>query len=195
MRFLILCLAIVACDDSDRILVSSHLGDDVHVEDNSLYGCLNTRVDKLGQPQFHFITKDRVPIRRCTLGCDGKECRKPPQLCPANQDTECDDEIFCTKDTCVNGRCQYTPDDSLCGPGDTCAVEYGACTRYCYEDGDCDLGYGHECLDSGPADYLSEGAQLKCDVNTHLCLVTFSLRQCSTGMSCVMSSDRCVQSD
>lgn len=194
MRFLLLCMAFVACSGS----VDQEIGQDAvsYTVDNSVYDCLATRVDQAGQPQFFFVTRDGQPIRRCTLGCDGKKCLAPPVFCPGNKDIECEDEIPCTADTCVNGRCEYSPDDGLCpGSGNTCAVEYGACTKYCYEDGDCDLGYGHECLDPGPANYISEGALMKCDVNTHTCLVTFSLRQCSIGMSCIMTSDRCVNSE
>ena len=37
-------------------------------------------------------------------------------------DEECDDGVACTVDFCeADGRCSYTPNDSLCGDGDLCS--------------------------------------------------------------------------
>ena len=197
MRYLFLCLAFVACDAADRVEVSPYVSSDVVVVDNSVYGCLSTRVDEPGQPQFYFVTRDDQPIRRCTLGCDGKECLDPPVSCPGNQDTECDDKIPCTTDTCVNGRCEYSPDDSLCPRlGDTCAVEYGACTTYCFTDDDCDLEYGHECLESERgSELVSEFLQQKCDTVKRFCYVSLQIGNCGRHMTCVMTKERCVASE
>lgn len=42
---------------------------------------------------------------------------EPPSGCQRAAD--CDDEIDCTVDSCVNGACSHTPDDSVCS-GDNC---------------------------------------------------------------------------
>ncbi|MDH5492473.1 MAG: MopE-related protein, partial [Myxococcales bacterium] len=52
---------------------------------------------------------------------------------------ECDDGIPCTTDSCLDGRCESAPDDSLCAPGESCDPAEG-CIRPCSTDSDCDDG-------------------------------------------------------
>jgi hypothetical protein len=46
-------------------------------------------------------------------------------------DEECDDGIACTIDTCVNGTCVFTPDNTLCDDGVACTVDTCDATLGC----------------------------------------------------------------
>lgn len=79
-------------------------------------------------------------LEKCTLdkGCvpTGKECETA---------AECDDEIDCTKDGCVLGKCRHTPDDSVCAPTDPCIVD-----RICDADRGCVGGAPKSCAGARP---------------------------------------------
>jgi hypothetical protein len=55
-------------------------------------------------------------------------------------DTECDDLVACTSDTCVGGECQHAPDDGACTSGDVCDPVEGCGGRPCDDNADCDDG-------------------------------------------------------
>ncbi|RMD65641.1 hypothetical protein D6817_05670, partial [Candidatus Pacearchaeota archaeon] len=54
--------------------------------------------------------------------------------CTSNAD--CDDNIACTFDTCVEGQCYNLPNDNFCGEGEYCNAQSGRCEA---EDVSCQL--------------------------------------------------------
>ena len=193
MRFVTLfsLLAILACDRSVIAVNDTRLASDVSVDvqdvDNSVYACESTSVVEEGQPKFHFVLKDGVPVLRCGRGCDQDKC-----LIPTKCADGCDDGIPCTEDTCVNDLCVYTPRSQLCArDGDVCVPEYAGCVQGCNQSFDCDLDFGHECLDQpGGASYMKEEVVMVC-IQGH-CLQRLTLENCAEGQACAMTAERCV---
>jgi len=63
---------------------------------------------------------------KCTIAdtLEASGCLVPPPPPPAPEcvtDADCNDNVGCTADACVSGKCAYTPDDGICA-----AVEAGA---------------------------------------------------------------------
>jgi len=88
-------------------------------------------------------------------------------------DMDCDDHVDCTRNMCVQGRCVYTPDDSLCQGGETCNPAKGGCfkTRSCFRDEDCNEWI--LCAVSG------------CDQETHQCRTLYDDTRCPGKSLCV----------
>lgn len=97
-------------------------------------GCAHLPVDSLCEDDNPCTLDDR-----CTaLGCDGTpapdetacgQSALGPKIClggfcaaPCKEDTDCDDGIVCTGDTCdtARGYCVHTPNDGLCDDGKFC---------------------------------------------------------------------------
>lgn len=81
-------------------------------------------------------------------------------------DSDCDDEVGCTVDTCeeATGLCRHTPDDSLCGSSgvETCSPASG-CIAECIFDADCDDGGFCNGAESCEAGRCVEGSPVNCD--------------------------------
>jgi hypothetical protein len=50
---------------------------------------------------------------------------------------DCDDSIACTIERCVDGTCESTPDDAMCGVGERCQAGVGCVPIRCRDNGDC----------------------------------------------------------
>jgi|GEM_PF-1335884 len=80
-------------------------------------------------------------LESCVVDCVVTGC---------GEDSDCDDELTCTANQCLNGSCIYTPNDDLCAGDDKCIRLNGCCP-----DGDGD-GYadmacgGSDCNDADP---------------------------------------------
>lgn len=94
----------------------------------------------------------------------------PPPTPECTLDEHCDDGVDCTVDECVNGQCEYTPDDALCDDGDLCTTDkcdaVNGCLHEpveCPEDQVCDAATGQcvECLndDDCEDDSFCNGAE------------------------------------
>ncbi|QQR91782.1 MAG: putative metal-binding motif-containing protein [Myxococcales bacterium] len=57
-------------------------------------------------------------------------------LCPI----DCDDGVACTEDLCVDGSCQNTPNDALCGDAERCHPTRGCIAARCTDQASCDDG-------------------------------------------------------
>jgi hypothetical protein len=85
-----------------------------------------------GQPESGCV---RIPLDiRCE---DSDPCTidycDPSSGC-VHEEMDCDDGIHCTVDTCVNGNCTHTPNNTICADAfscteDVCSVTLGRCTN------------------------------------------------------------------
>ncbi|MAQ18721.1 MAG: hypothetical protein CMN30_28485 [Sandaracinus sp.] len=86
------------------------------------------------------------------LVCNGVEACAAG-VCQAGAPVPCDDGIACTRDACseATGSCTFTPDDTLCGAGQTCGAA-GCSTTACSESPcklvspQCGCGAGQACF-------------------------------------------------
>ena len=89
------------------------------------------------------------------LACNGVEACVGG-TCQAGAPFACDDGVPCTRDTCVEGAsptCAFTPDDALCGAGQSCTAS--GCASMCTESPcrlvspQCGCGTGQACVLNG----------------------------------------------
>jgi hypothetical protein len=72
--------------------------------------------------------------------CQFEGCSNGTKCCGTGcaaccEDSECDDGIACTKDTCGSNGCSSIPDDTLC-MGQLCDPQLGGCIE-CHSAADC----------------------------------------------------------
>jgi len=81
---------------------------------------------------------------RGDLTCRGGVCEGEPPgdgaVAPPTCDDDCDDDIGCTEDSCVEGVCKHQPSNDRCNDGQSCDLLARACVTgdTCGEDVDCD---------------------------------------------------------
>lgn len=147
---------------------------------------------------------------RCTAGevC----CRGVCGECC--DESGCDDQVACTKDTCVAGACTHTPDDTACSETQYCSSTDDCRAKVpCQVDVDCDDGdpctsevcEGNQCVRSPCADGLTccpgQGCAECCsDAQCHdqdactrdSCVDGRCQRSqlCGAGLDCCLSADQ-----
>ncbi len=90
--------------------------------------------------------------------------------------SECDDDVDCTIDTCESGACRNEPSDAFCQEGFTCDATMGCPPRVCVNDGECSDGV------------VCNGAEVCVDM---ACQAGEAI-DCNDGDGC--TSDRCDES-
>ncbi len=100
----------------------------------------------------------------------GLVCHEQSDRCDrCSDDGQCNDQIACTTDSCVSGRCTHNADDSLC-PDDGLFCNG---IEFCAADGGCQSA-GDPCL----------GAGQRCDEPTARCVDCRFHQDCSDAASC-----------
>jgi len=125
---------------------------------------------ELCDPTDTCVPADTVACMGATPFCDEDEdaCVE----CEAN--TDCDDEIDCTDDTCVDGECVFTANDSLCADDG----------MFCNGPDVCDADDG--CVGSGSPCAASQ----VCNEVTDECEGCVDDSECDDGLACTV--DNCV---
>lgn len=61
-------------------------------------------------------------------------------VAPLVCEDDCDDDVGCTEDSCVNGVCKHVPTNARCNSGQSCSLLAGGCVDgdACGDDDDCD---------------------------------------------------------
>jgi len=80
------------------------------------------------------------PCGKCVSGSCSYVCPGTSKCCPNGcatccEDSECSDNIPCTKDHCGATGCSHTPDNAACGAGKVCDLQLGCVA--CRADRDC----------------------------------------------------------
>lgn len=122
------------------------------------------------------------------LYCNGAE-RCELGSCVAGSPAVCDDSIACTRDRCLEPtsgttpRCDYTPDDTLCGAGQICGAT--GCTATCSET-PCRLVQTQCGCPAGQGCYLNGSSRLCATAGTAGEGASCSgVSSCSPGMICI----------
>lgn len=123
------------------------------------------------------------------------KCSGPQRCCEGDcaeccEDTDCDDGVGCTTNTCFAGKCMFVPDDAACGPDQFCSV-----TESCRPLIACDVtAPGATCTDSSPCttDTCDGGFcdNQYCDTGS-VCCNTGCAEECCEDADCGSVDDPC----
>lgn len=75
----------------------------------------------------------------------------------------CDDQIECTDERCVDGACERTPDDAKCAQDERCDLVAGCVQALCEVDADCDNGDACDGIEICTASRCRAGQPIVCD--------------------------------
>jgi hypothetical protein len=106
--------------------------------------------------------------------CGDQVCSETSGVCLACQlDSDCDDQVACTQDLCLDGACQYQAEDANC-PDDG---------NFCNGVESCDLERG--CISAGdPCTALDQ----VCDPDSAQCRDCLDHAECDDGIACTEDS-------
>jgi hypothetical protein len=127
---------------------------------------------------------------------DGGDDDDGGAVCPPS----CADEIDCTADSCVDGRCEHEPDDDACGDEERCSPVLGCVPEHCTRDAECDNaifcdgvercdpeGPGTGCVDDADILCTDDGSSCtleRCDEDRGTCVSEPNDDLCDDGVDC-----------